>query len=176
MLWSIPFKVIGLFSGDTFDKFRDLDGEAITPAIFPDEVFQMATEAEMEAMESGEDVKAFQSLYKHIPFDQTVIIPYETLISLGGNLKSIALKYKNKSDNHESTYEMVDRFGLWLFSGEKTGVFLYNASDSLDYSGVPNILIPILISIFIVLNTMIGSVQERKREIGIYTSFGNEDN
>jgi len=172
MLWSIPFKVIGLFSGDTFDKFIDLDGEPITPAIFPDEVFQMTTEAEMEAMESGEDVKAFQSLYKHIPFDQTVIIPYETLISLGGNLKSIALKYKSKPDNHESTYEMVDRFGLWLFSGEKTGVFLYNASDSLDYSGVPNILIPILISIFIVLNTMIGSVQERKMEIGVYTSIG----
>ncbi len=171
-LWSIPFKVIGTFSGDTFDKFRDLDGEPITPAIFPDEVFQMATEAEMEAMESGEDIKAFQSRYKHIPFGQTVIIPYKTLISLGGNLKSIALKYKNKPDNHESTYEMVDRFGLWLFSGEKTGVFIYNASDSLDYSGVPNILIPILISIFIVLNTMIGSVQERKREIGIYTSIG----
>ncbi|MCP4369887.1 MAG: M28 family peptidase [Deltaproteobacteria bacterium] len=171
-LWSIPFKVIGLFSGDTFDKFKDLDGEPITPAIFPDEIFQMATEAEMEAMESGEDIKAFQSRYKHIPFDQTVIIPYETLISLGGNLKSIALKYKDKLDNDKSTYEMVDRFGLWLFSGEKAGVFLYNASDRLDYSGVPNILIPILISIFIVLNTMIGSVQERKREIGIYTSIG----
>lgn len=172
MLWSIPFKVIGIFSGDKFDKFRDLDGEPITPAIFPDEVFHMTTDAEMEAMESGEDIKAFQSRYKHIPFDQTVIIPYKTLISLGGNLKSIALKHKNNPDSHDSTYEMVDRFGLWLFSGEKTGVFLYNASDSLDYSGVPNILIPILISIFIVLNTMIGSVQERKREIGIYTSIG----
>lgn len=172
MLWSIPFKVIGLFSGETFDQFKDLDGEPITPAIFPDEVFHMTTDSEMEAIESGEDIKAFQSRYTHIPFDQTVIIPYETLISLGGNLKSIALKYKNKPENHESTYEMVDRFGLWLFSGEKTGVFLYNASNSLDYSGVPNILIPILISIFIVLNTMIGSVQERKREIGIYTSIG----
>ena len=40
------------------------------------------------------------------------------------------------------------------------------------YSGVPNIIIPIIISVFIVLNTMIGSVYERKREIGIYTSVG----
>ena len=171
-LWSIPFKVIGLFSGDAFDQFKDLDGEPITPAIFPDEVFQATTEAEMEAMESGDDIQVFQSRYKHIPFDQTLIIPYETLISLGGSLKSIALKYKDKPDTHDAAYEMVDRFGLWLFSGEKTGVFLYSASDSLNYSGVPNILIPILISIFIVLNTMIGSVQERKREISIYTSIG----
>ncbi len=49
---------------------------------------------------------------------------------------------------------------------------LYNASDALSYSGVPNILIPIIISICIVLNTMIGSVYERKREIAIYTSVG----
>ena len=171
-LWSIPFKVIGTFSGKDFDQFKDLDGEPITPAIFPDEIFQQTTEAEMEALESGEDVKAFQSRYKHIPFDQTVIIPYKTLISLGGSLKSVALKYKNEPVSSESTFQMADRFGLWLFSGEKKGVFLYNASDSLNYSGLPNVLIPILISMFIVLNTMIGSVQERKREIGIYTSIG----
>jgi len=171
-LWSIPFKVIGTFSGRAFDQFKDLDGEPITPAIFPDEIFQATTEAEMEALESGDDIKAFQSRYKHIPFDQTVIIPHDTLLSLGGTLKSVALKYKHEAQNNTVTFKMVDRFGLWLFSGEKEGVFVYSASDNLSYSGLPNVLIPILISIFIVLNTMIGSVQERKREIGIYTSIG----
>ncbi len=42
----------------------------------------------------------------------------------------------------------------------------------MSYSGVPNMVIPMVISVFIVLNTMIGSVYERKREIGIYTSVG----
>jgi hypothetical protein len=42
----------------------------------------------------------------------------------------------------------------------------------MSYSGVPNIIIPLIISVFIVLNTMIGSVYERKREIAIYTSVG----
>jgi hypothetical protein len=67
---------------------------------------------------------------------------------------------------------LVDRFGLTLFSGEARGTFLYEASDTLRYSGVPNVVIPMLISVFIVLNTMISSVYERKREIGIYTSVG----
>jgi hypothetical protein len=61
---------------------------------------------------------------------------------------------------------------LSLFSGEPDGTYLYHASDTMSYSGVPNIIIPIIISVFIVLNTMIGSVYERKREIGIYTSVG----
>lgn len=171
-LWSIPFKVVGTFSGQAFDQFKDLDGEPITPAIFPDEVFQQTTEAEMDAMESGDDIKAFQSRYKHIPFDQTVIVPFNTLVSLGGNLKSVAMKYKTPPQDNTTAFNLVDRFGLWLFSGEPKGVFLYSASDNLNYSGLPNVVVPILISIFIVLNTMIGSVQERKREIGIYTSIG----
>ena len=37
---------------------------------------------------------------------------------------------------------------------------------------MPNILIPLFISVLIVLNTMIGSVYERKREIGVYTAVG----
>jgi len=171
-LWSIPFKVIGTFSGKHFDTFMDLDGEPLTPAVFPDEVFQKTTEAEVDAMESGDDIRSFQSRYKHIPFDQIAVIPYDTLISMGGSLKSIALKYKTKPLDNASTFQMVDRFGLWLFSGEKNGVYIYSASDGLNYSGLPNIFIPILISVFIVLNTMIGSVQERKKEIGIYTSIG----
>ncbi len=171
-LWSIPFKVIGTFSGKDFDGFRDLDGEPLTPAVFPDEVFQKTTEAEVDAMESGDDIRAFQSRYQHIPFDQTAIIPYDTLVSMGGSLKSIALKYKTEPLDYASTFQLVDRFGLWLFSGEKKGVYIYSASEGLNYSGLPNIFIPILISVFIVLNTMIGSVQERKKEIGIYTSIG----
>ena len=34
---------------------------------------------------------------------------------------------------------------------------MYHASETIRYSGVPNILIPLVISVFIVLNTMIGS-------------------
>jgi len=35
-----------------------------------------------------------------------------------------------------------------------------------------NVLIPSIIAILIVLNTMVGSVMERKREIAVYTSVG----
>lgn len=93
-------------------------------------------------------------------------------MAAGGHLKSIAVLPTSKTAIKEKAYTLVDRFGLSLFSGEPDGTFLYNASDTIKYSGVPNIIIPLVISIFIVLNTMIGSVYERKREIGIYTSVG----
>ncbi len=172
-LWGKPFKVVGTFSGQKLHERTDLDGEPLTPVIFPRESAAVElTESEMDAMESGEDVRAFQSLYNHISGELTLIIPYQTLLASGGKLKAVAISYDSKEDIRNMAMNLVDRFGLTLFSGEPDGTYIYNASDTLSYTGVPNILIPLIISIFIVLNTMIGSVYERKREIGIYTSVG----
>ncbi len=171
-LWGMPFKVIGVFSGKKLQERNDLDGEPLTPVIFPREMSSELTEVEEEALESGDDVREFQSRYQHIAGDLTIIVPYRFLLAAGGHLKGAAIHPRNPDDVQAIGRDLNDRFGLSLFSGEPDGTFLYHASDSMSYSGVPNIIIPLVISIFIVLNTMIGSVYERKREIGIYTSVG----
>jgi len=130
------------------------------------------TEVEMDALESGDDIRSFQSRYQHISGDLTVIVPYRTLLATGGHLKSAAVLPASGTATEAEARRLVDRFGLTLFSGEPEGTYLNNAGDTMSYSGVPNIIIPLFISVFIVLNTMIGSVYERKREIGIYTSVG----
>ncbi len=172
LLWGAPFEVVGVFSGKKFQEHLDLDGEPLTPVTFPGDVNLAMTEIEMEAIESGDDVQAFQSRYQHVDGDLTVVIPYSTLLAAGGKLKGVAVRPVPDTPVRAMAEELVDRFKLTLFLGEKDGTFLYQASDTLSYSGVPNIVIPLVISIFIVLNTMIGSVYERKREIGIYTSVG----
>ncbi len=171
-LWGMSFKVVGIFSGKKLQQRIDLDGEPLTPVIFPREMSSELTEVEEEAMESGDEVRAFQSRYQHIAGDLTLIIPYQTLLASGGHLKGVAVRPETQNVAQETAQKLVDRFGLSLFSGEPNGVYLYNASDTMSYSGVPNIIIPLVISVFIVLNTMISSVYERKREIGIYTSVG----
>ena len=171
-LWGMPFDVVGVFSGKKLQERHDLDGEPLTPVTFPREVSTEMTEVVVEAMESGDDVREFQSRYQHIPGDLTVIMPYQTLLAAGGHLKGVVLQPFAQQDMQSTAQDLGDRFGLSLFSGEPGGTYLYHASDTMSYSGVPNILIPLIISVFIVLNTMIGSVYERKHEIGIYTSVG----
>jgi cell division protein FtsX len=172
LIWGTPFDVVGTFSGEKFEKQLDLDGEFLTPVTFPSEVSMGMTEVEVEAAESGADLQAFQSRYRHVAGDLTVIIPYRTLMAAGGRLKSVAMRPRSLADIQAMAGELTDRCGLSLFCGEPEGTFLYSARNALSYSGVPNILIPLIISVFIVLNTMIGSVYERKREIAIYTSVG----
>ncbi len=169
-LWGVRLKIIGIFSEKLLQE-PDLDGEILTPVIFPSTGSMEITEVEQEALESGEDVRNFQGRYHHLAPENILIMPAATLMELGGNLQAVALK--TEQENNGSQARMLsDRFGLALFSGEKNGVFLYNASDTVNYSGMPNIVIPLLISILIVLNTMISSVFERKREIAVYTSVG----
>jgi hypothetical protein len=172
ILWGMVFEVKGVYSENAFEKLTDLDGEPWTPVIFPREQPEEMGEAEMEAIESGEDVQSFQSRYTHLPAGLSLIMPYRTLMASGGKLKSVSVRTAGTGTDASFMRDLSDRFGLLLFSGGKDGVYLYHASDTIDYSGVPNILIPMIISVCIVLNTMISSVYERKREIAVYTSIG----
>ncbi len=171
-LWGAPFTVIGTFKAETFEKAIDLDGEPLTPVIFPEEAGKEMSEEEMEALESGDDLRSFQSRYQHISAGQTAIIPAKILLAAGGQLKNIAVKPGDASTISTLASSLTDRFSLAIFTGEEDGVWLYNISDTMNYSGVPNIIIPLLISVLIVLNTMISSVYERKGEIAVYTSVG----
>jgi len=168
-LWGEPYEVAGIFSGKKMEEFTDLDGEPLTPVIFPSEAAVEVTESEKEAVESGEDVVGYQGRYQHVRGDQVIILPYETVMSLGGQLKSLAVSDKGAKD---LAGKLADRFGLTIYAGLPTGTFVFHSSDTIDYAGVPNIIIPLVIAMLIVLNTMIGSVYERKREIGVYTAVG----
>ncbi len=172
LLWGMPFRVVGVFSGRSLMETTDLDGEPLTTVTFPSEISMEMTEVEMEAMESGEEVRNYESRYQHVDADRMVIVPDGFLMSAGGKLKGIAVRPEDGVTTRAEAERLVDRFGLTLFAGEPDGTFFYQASDTMSYSGVPNVVIPLVISVFIVLNTMIGSVYERKREIAVYTSVG----
>lgn len=171
-VWGEPFLLCGTFNGKKLYEHNDLDGEPITPVIFPSSTAQELTEVEAEAIESGDDIDTFHGRYTHIPGEVSAIIPYETLVAMGGNLKSLAIAPINKNFSKNIIDSLVDRYGLPIFSCDATGTYLCQSSDTMNYSGVPNILIPLIISALIVLNTMITSVYERKKEIGVYTSIG----
>ena len=172
LLWGMPFAVIGCFDGQRLDQFTDLDGESPTPVVFPSESLADLTAMQTEDLDS-EGLSSFQGRYQHIPGEQVVIVPANMAMALGGRLKSLALTPDAPEQSVKAlAASLVDRFGLPLFTGDAGGTFVYSASDSIDYSGVPNIVIPVFIAVLIVLNTMISSVYERKREIGVYTSVG----
>ena len=118
-VWGTRYKVRGVFDDRRLETQTDLDGEPLTPVTFPSEVSTELTEIEMEALESGEDVEAFQSRYQHTAGDLTVYMPYRALQAIGGRLKAVAVIPPTGIDTREAAQDLADRFGLELFSGEK---------------------------------------------------------
>jgi hypothetical protein len=172
-IWGIPFTVRGIFDGRSHDLSSDLDGEPLTPVVYPNETSSELSEAEAEAAESGQDIATMSSRYQHIPAERTVIIPASTLLQAGGALKSLAMTPAHGLDHGNLSARLADRYQLLLFHGDEDGsTWLHYSASSLSYAGMGNVLIPSVIAILIVLNTMVGSVVERKREIAVYTSVG----
>lgn len=173
-LWGMKFTVVGAIADDALMEHEDLDGEPVTPIIYPNEAARELSDVEAEAIAQGEDVVEYQSRYQHVDGEDVLIMPAKTLLTLAGGakLQSMAVRVNKSANTGAAADALGERFGLMLFRGDDTGTSLYFSADAFSYSGMGNILIPMAISVLIVLNTMIGSVYERRGEIGVYTSVG----
>ena len=66
----------------------------------------------------------------------------------------------------------MNSIALDFFVGRDKDTYLYSSIGMTSFSGMGNLFVPILIAALIVLNTMLGAVYERVREISIYSSVG----
>ncbi len=157
------FLVVGIISSEKMIELYDLDDEQLTPVDF--KVMQ-------QKVRSGEVDRGLIRRYVHMIPNATMIIPYDTVMDMGGTLRSLAVVVNDDQDILEVIERHMPRMALTLFAGIDADTFLFSTIGHQAYQGLSNILIPILIAALIVLNTMLGSVYERTREIGIYSSVG----
>ena len=177
------FRVIGVFDSKRMKDFKDLDDEVMTPADFAvtggQAVAQMAEEEKREK-EGLEDAKVVIKPFVHLEPANVMIIPYRTLRNIGsGNpLQSVAIRFDEGIDVRREIEEFLSRLAVTLFAGIKepgedyVRVSIFSSLGLTSFSGMANLFVPILIASLIVLNTMMGSVYERFREIGVYSSVG----
>lgn len=167
----MDFRVVGFFDAALLDRSRDLDQSPITPAYLEVSQSEELSEAEIEAMQSGEEVLPAAERFRFAGANSTIIIPFTTCLRYGGTLRAISILPASP----QSPLRVADALASWLafplFVGED-GTWQHSAGTTLRYQGAASVLVPILIVVFITLNTMIGHVHERQREIGTYTSVG----
>lgn len=171
-LQGAPLKVIGYFDGSTLSSLKDLDNNPLTPAYMEVSQSEEMSEVEAEAIQSGEEILQGSGRFRNADADSTVIVPYATCIAFGGKLRTVAILPSPALNS----LTIADVLSSWLayplFVGEDNATWYHSSNASLRYQGVSNLIVPILIVVFITLNTMIGHVHERKREIATYTSVG----
>ena len=163
------YTVIAILKNDVFKKIKDLDNEPTTPVDFILMSKQSATQQSSSASSSAE--AGFREYVHHEP-SNCFIVPYETLMGMGGELKSIAIKYATAKEVQSQLDALMPRLGLNLYAGVGNSIYRYSSIGSSSSKGFSNVFIPVLIAALIVLNTMLGSVFERVKEIGIFSAIG----
>lgn len=164
------YRVVGLIDGGKVDQLRDLDDESLMPVDTVAEAKKMEEMANLDPRQM--DAVAIET-FTHLLTDNIVMIPYARVIDMGGTLRSIAITgFADRQELLASVEEFVSRVAVPLFVGEGEKVRAYTSMGTASLSGMSNLFVPLVIAALIVLNTMMGSVYERDREIGVYSSVG----
>ena len=146
---------------------KDLDNEIITPI---DLLLMGATKVSQGGGDMNEDAGFVE--FTHIDPATVFFVPYETSIILGGEIRSIAVKLGKNKDVEESLSSLMKRLNLNLYAGIDGKIYRFSTLSGKSSKGMGTLVIPIIIAALIVLNTMMSSVFERTREIGIFSSIG----
>ena len=170
------FTVIAIIDGKKLGAATDLDDEPITPVDFT------ASQAAQSTAGTSSSTSSFQP-YVHMDPEACLYLPYTSVINMGGKLESVAIGLNSASNVNNQLDGLKKSLDLNLYIGTTTPENLkanvnqltnyrFSAVDSTSGSGLGNIIIPLLIAGLIVLNTMLNSVFERVKEIGIFSSLG----
>jgi len=175
------FTVVGIMDSRRMNKLEDLDGEVMTPADFQltgGQAIQEIVDQERQEKAGLEESRIVIKPFVHLSPGNVLIMPYQTLRDVGSPLQSVAVRFREGVNVREQIEDFVSRLAVTLFAGieepgeEHIQVSVYSSLGLTSFRGLKNLFIPILIAALIVLNTMMGSVYERFREIGIYSSVG----
>lgn len=143
--------------------WRDLDGESLTPV-------RLAEIMAARVAQSGNRRQA--AAFRHIEPETTLILPAGLVRGLGGRLQSIAVAFAPETDIAPRVEDLLMRKELSLYVGRDGQRLLYSSVGSTTYHGPAGLAVPLAIMFFIVLNTMLGAVYERRREITIQSAVG----
>jgi hypothetical protein len=162
----VNYTVIGIFDKDKFKTVTDLDREWLTPVDF----IQM-NRLQSQGRQQG-DVEAGFREYIHMEPDACILAPYDTVLNMGGEVRSIAINFVRAEEVQKVLDNLMPRLALNLYGGQGGKVWRFSTIGASSAKGGSDIFIPIIIASLIVLNTMLGSVYERIKEIGIFSSIG----
>ncbi|MCM8768143.1 MAG: FtsX-like permease family protein [Candidatus Omnitrophica bacterium] len=164
--------VKGLFNEKKLNDLRELDNEPITPvdfSVMPEKEISKIKMERTAQVYSG-DVKL--QGFVHMEAENVVIVDFETLMDMGGTLHALAVRFPEGSNVQKLVEDFISKLAVILFVGAENKTYVYSSMGLTSFSGIGNLIIPILIAALIVLNTMLGSVYERIKEIGTYSAVG----
>ncbi len=183
-LLSYKFDVIGIVDNERFRALRDLNDKPILPI---KDIQAQGFTGDLEETNLKIDPTTMdESSVFYADTSALVLMPIETARKLGALPFSISAKIAENAPVWPLMDSMLTvtrgkffvgsrvPFGIGEGTDRKTtpGVYFIGTGYNTSIGGLARLIIPLLIAGTIILNTMLGSVFERKSEIAVYNAVG----
>ncbi len=147
-------KVVGFFDPEVLKAITDLNKESISPL----------------AMEQVGGGRGMAETYRLDPTSY-IIVPYKIVLKRYGAVFNIAIKFKDKKMVYDAAYRLTARTEFKVYACVNGQVKILTRYMQGQLVG-SEVLMPSLIILFILMNTGLGAVYERRREVSILSSVG----
>jgi hypothetical protein len=163
----VDLRVIGIVDDSAFKSVLDLDNESVIPADF-------TQSRQMQDRGQGGEF-AFRKYVRYDP-GSVLLVPASFALAVGAELRSVGIGLNDYGETAAVMADLMPRISLNLYAGVMDDgeplIKQFSTVASSKSRGFEYVVIPVLIAAIIVLNTMIASVLERQREIGIFSAVG----
>ncbi|MAE64009.1 MAG: hypothetical protein CMJ18_07015 [Phycisphaeraceae bacterium] len=165
----LDYAVLGIFDESRLDALLDLDGQPILPVDLPSvqDPWQLGTGVtRTERTELPEDVPRLPAA--QVLITTTGSMPEKTKVAS----VAVALRDMPYTEARKLILSQLERSGKPLYYGLDDVAYFGGKFRHRSIEGLVDLLLPIVVVAFTVLNTMCGSVYDRQDELYVFNAVG----
>lgn len=156
------WKVIGILDTEEADRYRDITGESLAMVDYLRSAFSGNMGGELINEPDG----------FHKSWKEFVAIPRSASQDVDAKPRSVAIRLPEGADHQEFYDDIAMRLNRTFFGYLDGEMALVTTKKQLSLGGLAKIIVPIILCILIVTNTMLGAVEERRGEVGMLGAIG----
>jgi hypothetical protein len=157
------WQVIGILNTAEADRYRDLNGKSLAMVDYLRSAFTPS---------AGSGDVAHETPSYHSSWRRFAIVPLAAAGEVNLRLSSVAVRFPPGADPTEFFRDLALRVNKTVFGTVAGQLSLITTKKQQSVGGVAKILVPIILCVLIVTNTMLGAVEERKGEVGMLGAIG----
>ncbi|NLB56171.1 MAG: FtsX-like permease family protein, partial [Lentisphaerae bacterium] len=182
-------KLVGIVDDVAFRSLKDLNDTPILPIKYISTDTGSTSQQELqEMMMSGQNMSegGGEGIFFYVDMSSLLILPERTSRKLGAQPYSVSVKFREDQEAWPAMDTLLTATDAQFFLSSvepftadeegknliPAGIYYVGSNYKTAIGGLAVLIIPLLITSTIILNTMLGSVYERKNEIAVYNAVG----
>lgn len=161
------WRVIGIMDTDMADRIRDVHGKS--PALVDYLRSAITPQLGSGALETEDE-------HHHMSFEDLALVPLSARTEIRAGWNSLVVRFPDDFDFDAFRDELARRMDRAMYAHVDGEISLLSARVQRSIGGLAKVLVPVILCVLIVSNTMMGTVDERVSEVQMLGAIGLSPN